>query len=192
MTHLHWSRLALVLATGAMLLASVACVAVPPSAAVSPAPSPLVPSVTATGAPLPPTPQPTSTATMPLLPTTAPTLTRAATIATTANLPTPPHANVVITPGLPASVTTVRVGQVIQIRITTTASWQVSYDPTYLVSLQPESQMQNPGPAGWFFRALAPGESDVTLTGIAPPCTGGVPCPPPNVPQLSFTIKVVP
>lgn len=68
--------------------------------------------------------------------------------------------------------------------------WQVSFDSTFLESLIPLDRMRVPGVQGWIFRAIAPGETELSLTSIAAPCKEGRPCPR-TVMQFSYVIKIV-
>ncbi len=182
-----WKRLALVLTPGAMLLAFTACAPVPSGAK---APTASVPQyiLTASSRPLPaPTASPSAlsaTSTPPPIPVS--TL-----IPATVTVPAPFHADVVLMPGRTTGVTQVHVGQIVQVRVATALGWRITFNPVYLVSLLPDSRLADPGPDGWFLRAARAGESEIMLTGTAPPCTGGAPCPPPNVPRLSFVVQIL-
>ncbi len=103
--------------------------------------------------------------------------------------PTPPHADVVITPAPGGQTINVRVGQVIEFTLPQISDeWQVTYDAGMLRALTPPDRMRNPGSAGWFFRVVSPGESEVRLTSIAPPCPSQTPCPV-TVAQFTYTVK---
>ena len=84
--------------------------------------------------------------------------------------------------------TTVKVGQVINLRVSTEAQWTVDYRPEVLAALTPPEQMSQPGPDGWFFRVIAPGATAIALENIPPPCPGGTPCPPARM-SLVFPIQ---
>jgi hypothetical protein len=101
------------------------------------------------------------------------------------------HADVVITPASHQQVTTVKVGQIIKVTDAPDLEWGVSYRPEVLLALTPPEKMSNPGSAGWVFRVIAPGNTEIVLESIAPPCPGPTPCPP-NVVRLVFPIEAVP
>lgn len=72
----------------------------------------------------------------------------------------------------------VRVNDVIQVRLPLKQmEWQVSYTADLLVPVMPPDRMRNPGADGWFFRAIAPGISNIMLTSIPQPCPTQTPCP---------------
>jgi hypothetical protein len=71
------------------------------------------------------------------------------------------------------TVVNVRVGDVIIVpRPLAVDEWRVDFTSTLLELLSPETKA-HPGPDGWRFRALAPGEAEIGLTpvtaGDAPP-----------------------
>jgi len=107
--------------------------------------------------------------------------------ATPAALITP---DLVITPGPPGQAVTLQVGQIIALQPPDPASeWQVTYSSKLFEALTPPDQMRRPGAAGWLFRAIAPGQTDLGLTSIAPPCPPGSPCPP-NVRRFTWSIVI--
>lgn len=102
--------------------------------------------------------------------------------------PTLPPADVVVTTEKNGQRIITRVGQVIEFTLPPiNAEWTVSYYQEMLVSLTAPDKMGNPGSGGWFFRVVAPGESDVMFTSIAR-CSGATPCPQ-TVARFTYTIK---
>ncbi len=87
-------------------------------------------------------------------------------------------ADVVLTEAQHQIPTLVKVGQVINLRVAADMQWTVDYYPEVLTTLTPPAQMSQPGAKGWFFRAIAPGNTAIALESIPPPCPGGTPCPP--------------
>lgn len=104
---------------------------------------------------------------------------------------TVPHVDIVLTPASQRQTTTAKVGQIINVPDMPEFEWNVSYRSEILLALTPPDQMNQPGSAGWFFRVIAPGNTTVVLTSIAPPCLGGTPCPP-NILRLEFPIEALP
>ncbi len=85
---------------------------------------------------------------------------------------------------------TVKVGQTLRIvRPTDAAEWQVDYSADVLEALTPSEKMRSPGPDGWRFKAVAAGETDVTLTAVTPVSPNGG-APPPAPPHFTATIRV--
>lgn len=97
-------------------------------------------------------------------------------------------ADVVLTESQRDIPTTVKVGQVINLRVATDAQWTVSYRPEVLTALTPPEQMEQPGPDGWFFRVVGPGATAIALESIPLPCPDGTPCPPARM-SLVFPIQ---
>lgn len=84
---------------------------------------------------------------------------------------------------------TVRVGQTIGIAPARPgAQWQVAYSSDHLELLTPQEQLEQPGEAGWVWRAVVAGETEITFT-MMPDC----PKPPcaPNVMQVTVPLEVV-
>lgn len=86
---------------------------------------------------------------------------------------------------------TVKVGQIINIPDEPSFAWDVNYRPEVLLALTPPEQISKPGPAGWFFRAIGAGNTEISLESVPPPCPSGNSCPPNNL-RLVFQITVVP
>ena len=84
--------------------------------------------------------------------------------------------------------TTVKVGQVINVRLAAEAKWTVNYRPEVLDALTSVENMNQPGSDGWFFQAIAPGSTEIVLESSAPTCLDGTPCPP-NVMRFVFPIQ---
>jgi hypothetical protein len=102
----------------------------------------------------------------------------------------PVNPDIVITPNQYRSPITVSVGKRISIlRPLDIPEWQTDYDGTLLAPLTPPEKMRAPGPGGWLFQAIAPGESDVVLTSVAP-LSRDSGSPPPAVARFVFTINV--
>ena len=101
------------------------------------------------------------------------------------------HADVVITSGHHQQLTTVKVGETINVVDSPDFEWSVSYRPEVLLALTPPEKMNKPGPRGWVFRAIAPGNTEIMIESSAPPCPGGTPCSP-NIVRWVFPIQVVP
>ena len=80
------------------------------------------------------------------------------------------------------TVVNVRVGDVIIVpRPLAVDEWRVDFTSTLLELLNPETRA-HPGPDGWRFRALAPGDAEVGLT---PVTTGDAP-----PPRLAVSLNV--
>lgn len=88
------------------------------------------------------------------------------------------HADFVLTDSQHQQLTTVKVGQIINVSDFPEYEWSVSYRPEVLLALTLPSEMKKPGAGGWFFRVIAPGNTEIVLDSIPPPCPGGTPCPP--------------
>jgi hypothetical protein len=87
-------------------------------------------------------------------------------------------------------VVTVTVGQTLRIvRPGDAPDWQVDYAADKLQALQSSEQMRSPGPDGWRFKAIAAGDSDVTVTRIVS-ASPGRPGPPAAPPHFTVTIHV--
>lgn len=101
------------------------------------------------------------------------------------------HADVILTESQQQQLTTVKVGQIINIPGESEFEWSVSYYDQVLLALTPPEEMKQPGDAGWFFRAIAPGNTEIVLESIPPPCPDGTPCPPAII-RFVFPIQVIP
>ncbi len=102
---------------------------------------------------------------------------------------TPPAEVVVITPDQFSQLNIVHVGQTISIiSPRPTVEWDVVYDPDLFQALTPPEQMKSPGPEGWQFRAVAPGQGQIVLTSIVT-CNQSQPCPPMPA-QFTLLIEV--
>ncbi|MFN8494712.1 MAG: hypothetical protein U0350_44330 [Caldilineaceae bacterium] len=100
----------------------------------------------------------------------------------------PIMADVVLTEAQHQIPTTVKVGQVINVRLAAAAQWTVNYRREVLAALTVPAQMSQPGPDGWFFRVIAPGRTEITLQSRASPCPSGKSCSP-NVMRFVFPIQ---
>lgn len=101
------------------------------------------------------------------------------------------HADVVITESQHQQVTTVKVGQIINVTSHPEFEWSVSYYDQVLLALTPPEKIKQPGADGWFFRVVAPGATEIVLESIAPPCPAGTLCPP-NIMRWVFPIQAEP
>ncbi|MBI4788333.1 MAG: hypothetical protein HY782_14975 [Chloroflexi bacterium] len=101
------------------------------------------------------------------------------------------HADVILTESQHQIATTVKVGQIINVSDFPEHEWTVSYRDLVLLALTPPEKMNRPGPAGWFFRVIAPGSTEIALERVPPPCPGGTPCPPALI-RFVFPIQAVP
>ena len=97
-------------------------------------------------------------------------------------------ADVVLTEAQHQVPTTVKVGQVINVRLAAEAEWTVSYRQEVLTALTAPEQMSQPGADGWVFQVSAPGNTEIVLESSAPPCPGSQPCPP-TVMRFVFPIQ---
>ena len=100
----------------------------------------------------------------------------------------PIMADVVLTESQHQIPTTVKVGQVINVRLTAEAQWADNYRSEVLAALTAPDLMSQPGPDGWFFQVIAPGRTEITLQSRAPACPSGNSCPP-NVMRFVFPIQ---
>ena len=98
--------------------------------------------------------------------------------------------DVFITPAHSGHRISVSVGQVIGLANPSAATeWQVTYAAEVLEIVTPSENVSAPGSAGWLFRAIAPGQTDLILTSRPQPCSSQTPCPP--IPaRFIFTIAV--
>jgi len=79
-----------------------------------------------------------------------------------------------ITPDQFGTVVNVKVGDVVVVPPPLgVAEWRVDYTSTVLQLLNPETR-DHPGPDGWRFRVLAPGDAEI---GLSPITTGDAPPP---------------
>lgn len=101
------------------------------------------------------------------------------------------HADIVLTESQHQQLTTVKVGQIINVSDFSGFEWSVSYYDQILLVLTLPEKMKQPGAAGWFFRVIAPGNTEIVLESIAPPCPGGTLCPP-NIMRWVFPIQAEP
>lgn len=100
----------------------------------------------------------------------------------------PIMADVVLTEAQHQIPTTVKVGQVINVRLAAEAQWTVNYRPQVLAALTAPEQISQPGPDGWFFQVVAAGRTEIALQSLASPCPSGKACPP-NVMRFVFPIQ---
>lgn len=142
---------------------------------------------------------PTTTQSVSTNPPTQPSPTPKATPSSQATMPiavpspTNPMADVTINPMGISQPSTIRVGQVLAIpNLGNTAGWQVSFSPDYLTALTPSETMTLPGPVGWLFKAIKPGQVDLMFTSIVTVNCDKPPCPPAPMPQqfvITLTIQ---
>ncbi len=109
------------------------------------------------------------------------------------NSPGGATADVVVTLGGLSQKSVLRVGQIIGVLSPDTSSeWQVTYNPSHLTALTPPEQMQQPGPSGWRFRVIAPGDLQLTFTQIVSARCGTPPCPSVMPQQFILNFQVSP
>lgn len=101
------------------------------------------------------------------------------------------QADVVLGVGQNNQTIIVHVGQILNIPNDFGFEWNISFNPDILQALTPTERSRQPGPEGWFFKAIAPGKTTILLTSIPPRCPAGSPCPP-NVIRLVFPIQAQP
>lgn len=125
------------------------------------------------------TPSPSEGITSPAAPETTPT-------------PLAPslQADITLTKAQHQQTTSAQVGDVINVRGFTEGNWTISYNATFLELLTTPEIVSHPGPDGWFFRTLAPGETVILLESVPPPCPTE-PCMP-NIQRFEFPVQVVP
>jgi len=93
-----------------------------------------------------------------------------------------PASEIRIAPEQFGTVVNVRVGDIILVpRPLAVDEWRVDFTSSLLELLNPETQA-HPGPDGWRFRAVAPGDAEVGLT---PVTTGDAP-----PPRFALAIRV--
>ena len=83
----------------------------------------------------------------------------------------------------------VKSGQTIAIVLAIQASWELSYDSEALELISPEEDASNPGPTGWLFLALEPGETVIDLRTKSPACPSGEGCP--EIPVDIFVVTLI-
>jgi hypothetical protein len=81
-----------------------------------------------------------------------------------------------------------RVGQTLGLKPFRAGQWQVSFSNEALQLITPLDRLPSPGDDGWVWKALAPGETNITFTSVAPP-SGAPPCPP-NVFRITLTVNI--
>lgn len=110
----------------------------------------------------------------------------------TLEMPTMPSPSITIDPMRQrGKLVTVLVGDIFSITVPQGSSrWKVDYAGSVVEPLTPVENMEEPGPQGWFFRAIATGQTDIRLTSYAPPCDSSVPCPPAPPIGFVFTLEV--
>ena len=101
------------------------------------------------------------------------------------------QADVVLTESEHQQLTTVKVGQIINVSDFPDHEWVIDFRPEVLSLLTPPEKVKQPGVSGWFFQAIAAGNTAIVLDSIPPPCPGKTPCPP-NVIRFVFPIQVIP
>lgn len=109
----------------------------------------------------------------------------------TSATPVPPTPDVItLTEAQHQQTISVSVGKVINLRGFAEGNWTLSYNATFLELLTAPEIVSQPGPDGWFFQALAPGETVILLESVPPPCPTE-PCMP-NIQRFEFPLQVVP
>ena len=105
----------------------------------------------------------------------------------TANMPTP---SMIIDPMKQrGKIVTVLVGDVFAVSLPQGSSrWKVDYAGSVFQLLTLAENMEEPGPQGWLFRAIAVGQTDIRLTAPAAECNQPQPCPP--APPISYVFTV--
>ena len=100
----------------------------------------------------------------------------------TPDMSTMPSPSVTIDPRRQrGEVVSVSVGDVFAVNLPQGSSkWAVDYANSVVEPLTPAGKMNEPGPDGWLFRAVAAGQTDIRLTAPAAKCTEPPPCPPPS------------
>lgn len=101
------------------------------------------------------------------------------------------HADIVLTESQHQQLTTAKVGQIINVLDLPEFEWSVSYYDQVLLALTPPEKIKQPGASGWFFRVIAPGNTEIVLESIAPPCPASTLCPP-NIIRWVFPIQAEP
>jgi hypothetical protein len=109
----------------------------------------------------------------------------------TLEMPTMPTPSLIINPmEQRGKVVTLAVGDVFAIAVPQGSSrWKVDYSSVFQ-PLTPVENMLEPGPQGWFFRAVKVGQADIRLTAFAAPCDQPQPCPPAAPISYVFTVDV--
>ena|SRR5437867_141403 len=80
-----------------------------------------------------------------------------------------------------------KIGQTVQVkRPAEAAEWQLDFIDTILRPLNSREMMRKPGSEGWLFRAIAPGECELTLTSVVRPEAGA-----PMVARFVLTVRVL-
>jgi hypothetical protein len=105
-------------------------------------------------------------------------------------VPSAQPGEVAVTPSPAGEVVNVTVGQTVLVRRPADFSeWQVDYSTAVVRALTPPDRMRTPDADGWKLKAIASGETDVTVT---PAMKTGVNnrAAPPAPPQFKVTIRV--
>lgn len=110
----------------------------------------------------------------------------------TLEMPTMPSPSMTIDPMRQrGKLVTVFVGDIFAISVPQgSPKWKVDYAGSVVEPLTPVENMEEPGSQGWFFRAIATGQTDIRLTSHTPPCESSVPCPPAPPIVFVFTLEV--
>jgi hypothetical protein len=105
-------------------------------------------------------------------------------------VPSAQSGDIVVTPSPAGEVVSVAVGQTVAVRRPAEFSeWQVDYAATVIEPLTPRERMRTPGPDGWKFKAIASGETDITVTAVMR-VDADRGAPPPAPPQFRVTVRV--
>ena len=109
----------------------------------------------------------------------------------TLEMPTMPTPILIIDPmEQRGKIVTLVVGDVFAIAVPQGSSrWKVDYSSVFQ-PLTPVENMLEPGPQGWFFRAVKVGKADIRLTAFAAACDQPQPCPPAPPISYGFTVDV--
>ena len=107
------------------------------------------------------------------------------------NATPPPAADVIIAAVGFGQPSVVYVGQIIGLLSPDNSTqWQIDFSETNLLALTPPDQMNQPGPAGWRFKAVQAGDVQIVLTGTAPVCSNP-PCAPPNPKRFIVKFQIL-
>jgi hypothetical protein len=80
-----------------------------------------------------------------------------------------------------------RVGQILTLQAPNGGEWQVDWDEDRLRLLTVRDRLATPGPAGWRWEAIQPGDAVITIT--SRPACATPPCPP-NRAEFTYTVTI--
>lgn len=89
--------------------------------------------------------------------------------------------DIILTESQHQILTNSKVGQILNITSYTNLEWSVSYSPEILKPITPFEKMNNPGPSGWYFQVISPGNTEIVIESIAQPCVKDAPCNPTTI-----------